>query len=95
MKNGKPSNLFPLLKPISSGEKPDKLKPVIILSDREKGIYNAAREQLPHNQHCYCVKHIEKNMKTRFKINFYEAAKTMAESVFNDTLHVDDIATSF
>jgi MULE transposase domain len=46
----------------------DELTPVVIRSEREKGIYNAAIEQLPHNQHCYCVKHIEKNMKTRFKI---------------------------
>jgi hypothetical protein len=59
---------------------------VIVLSDREKGIYDAAREQLPANQHCYCVKY----MKTRFTINFCEklwlAAKTTSVSVFRGTM---------
>jgi hypothetical protein len=68
----------------------DDVAPVVVLCDREKGIYNAAKEQLPHNQHCYCVKHIEKNLKTRFKIDFVEklwlAAKTLSVPVFNDTM---------
>jgi MULE transposase domain/SWIM zinc finger len=40
---------------------------VVILSDREKGIFNAVQEILPVCKHSFCAYHIEKNMKVKFK----------------------------
>jgi hypothetical protein len=68
----------------------DDTRPIIVISDREKGIYNAARDLLPMNLHRYCVKHIEKNLKTRFGINFqdklWRAAKTLSINEFNSLM---------
>ena len=40
---------------------------LVVLSDREKGIYNALKKSFPPAQHSFCVFHIQKNVKTAYK----------------------------
>ena len=40
---------------------------LVILSDRGKGIANAISTIMPMDFHFYCVFHIEKNIKTKFR----------------------------
>lgn len=62
-------------------------RPLVVISDREKGIYNATTTNLPYNHHAYSVKHIEKNLKNRFKVKvqceLWSAAKTTSRNVFD------------
>jgi hypothetical protein len=60
-----------------------------VFSDREKGIWNAVRNGIPHSNHVYCVKHIEKNICTKFKYKsklLWTAAKCLNIEVFNDAM---------
>jgi hypothetical protein len=65
---------------------------LVLISDREKGIHNGAVTVFPAASHCYCVKHIEKNLKTKYAVgaNFvqllWSAAKTLNETSFDDAL---------
>jgi len=68
----------------------DSNRPVTVLSDHEKGLHNALIAQIPNVHHCFCVKHIEKNIKSKFQISFGEklwiAAKTMNLLTFNQVM---------
>lgn len=51
------------LQGLALNQKPD----LVVISDREKGLTQAVRETLPDCAHSYCIYHIEKNIKSRFK----------------------------
>ena len=57
-----------------------------MISDREKGINKAVKKFLPSAHHSYCVFHIQKNVKTKFKtcLNglLFKAAKAANEADF-------------
>ena len=63
---------------------------VVVLSDREKGIKKAVRRLLPRAAHSFCVFHIQKNVKTRFKTALngllFTAAKASTRRAFEDAL---------
>ena len=40
---------------------------LVIISDREKGLAQSVRKEIPNASHSFCVFHIEKNIKIRFK----------------------------
>lgn len=63
---------------------------IAVLSDREKGIGHAVDLLLPEASHAFCVKHIEKNIKSKFKgvdiQPLWNAAKTMNQSEFVEAM---------
>lgn len=65
-------------------------RPVVVISDRENGMYNAVVTHLTECRHCFCVNHIEKRLKTMFKVNFgaklRNAAKTTSLQVFKQKM---------
>lgn len=59
---------------------------VVIISDREKGLALAIKEEIPNVKHSFCVFHIEKNIKTRFKTDtnglLWKASKVICQTDF-------------
>ena len=69
---------------------------LVFLSDREKGLDDGLKELFPNAAHSFCVYHIEKNVKVRYKTTvegpLFTAAKTPDENVFETVLqHIDNI----
>jgi MULE transposase domain/SWIM zinc finger len=66
--------------------------PFTVISDREKGIQEAARRWFPDCRHCFCVKHIEKNLIKKFGRDgdivkkMWKAAKVFMESEFQKAM---------
>ena len=60
---------------------------LVVLSDREKGIYNALKKSFPPAQHSFCVFHIQKNVKTAYKTALngllFKAAKAHTRDGFH------------
>jgi hypothetical protein len=67
-----------------------KLKGLVILSDREKGLSRAVEEGIPSASHSFCVYHIEKNIKVKFKKDtggiIWKAAKALNINEFESCL---------
>lgn len=66
---------------------------LVVISDREKGLAQAVREEVPNASHSFCVFHIEKNIKSRFKTDtaglIWKMAKAQNLNDFN--LHMDQL----
>ena len=69
---------------------------LVFLSDREKGLDDGLKELFPNAAHSFCVYHIEKNVKVRYKTTveglLFTAEKTPDKNVFETVLqHIDNI----
>ena len=63
----------------------------IIMSDRDVGLLSAINTTIPNVVKCNCVRHLAKNLKSRFRDpsslqKFWEAAYTYEESVFDNLM---------
>jgi hypothetical protein len=57
-----------------------------MFSDREKGLETALAEVFPSSNHVFCMKHIEKNVITRYRFRshlLWEACKTLDKDEFD------------
>jgi hypothetical protein len=67
-----------------------RVKNLVILSDREKGLSRAIEEGIPNANHSFCVYHIEKNIKVKYKKDtgglIWKAAKSLSINEFNSFL---------
>ena len=68
------------------------MRRVTFISDREKGILKALKEQFPRCSHQFCIFHIEKNIKKTYglkeqtKNQILQACKAVQPSVFNKAM---------
>ena len=64
---------------------------LVVISDREKGIKKAVKMYLPLAHHSYCVFHIQKNVKTKYKTSLngllFKAAKASNEIDFRAAIN--------
>lgn len=63
---------------------------IVVFSDREKGLLNAVEELLPECSHAFCVFHIEKNVKVKFKTDsskvLWKLSKCFSKELFAEIL---------
>lgn len=57
---------------------------LVIISDREKGLAQAVREEVPKASHSACIYHIENNIKSRFRTDTNGLLWKMAKEKNND-----------
>ncbi|KAI5154673.1 hypothetical protein ENBRE01_3435, partial [Enteropsectra breve] len=64
----------------------NEIQNLVLISDRDKGLQFAIESVVPNAAHSYCVAHIERNIKSRFRKScsqIWAAAKASSQSEFN------------